>query len=245
MQVSGGFAGVSYAVKLDGADGTLMGEICTSLCDFASGELLAVLTAGELQHLLGLFRGAGIRDLDGTDYGSQCCDQFYYRLTYRDDHGEVTVQGSSEAYPRKLREAVSSVHALIQEARPLVMDFDGDPADWPRDPLEISEPGIEGDTLSVQVAYGGGCRVHLFRGVATGGFMESDPVQVRVFLSHEDHDDPCDAWLTRELRFDLGPLKRAYQDAYGAGGGTAALKVLLDDPRLASPLGAWVLEYTF
>ena len=245
LQVSGGFAGVGYAVRLDGADGRLVGVSCTMICEFTPGEVLAILTPEELQHLLGLFRSAGIHDLDGMDYGTQCCDQFHYDLLYRDEAGEASVRGSSEAFPEKLRDALSSLAALVNGPRPLVVDFAGDPAAWPRDPLEIQIPGIEGDILSVRVAYGGGCKVHLVRGVAVGGFMESAPVQVRVVLSHEDHDDPCDAWLTRELRFDLTPLKRAYQDAYGVGGGATSLRVLLDDPRLASPLGAWMLEYGF
>ncbi len=246
LHVSGGIAGVDYRVVLNGADGKLVAEGCTSGCDFAPGELLTVLTAEEVQDLFGLFRSAGIYGVAGTDFGTLCCDQFHYDLTYRDHRGESEVRGSSEALPPELDQAVAAVTALVSGPRPLVVDLSGGADRWPTDPLEIHAPGIEGDELSVRVSYGGGCRAHLIRGVAYGGFMESRPVQVRVLLSHEDYDDPCDAWITRDLRFDLTPLRRAYEEAYGPSPtGETVLKVLLDDPRLASPLGAWVLDYTF
>ena len=76
--------------------------------------------------------------------------------------------------------------------------------------------------------------------------MESFPVQVRLFLSHEDFDDPCDAWITREFSFDLIPLKIAYQASYGVSEpGKTTLILLLEDPLLASPQGARRLEYVF
>ena len=50
--------------------------------------------------------------------------------------------------------------------------------------------------------------------------MESNPVQVRLFLSHEDFDDPCDAWVTEDRRFDLGPVKKCLSGSlrFGAAG---------------------------
>jgi hypothetical protein len=76
--------------------------------------------------------------------------------------------------------------------------------------------------------------------------MESLPVQVRLFISHDDYDDPCDALVTREFSFDLLPLRLAYEGSYGAGPpGETTLKLLLEDPMLASPQGARVLEYKF
>ena len=76
--------------------------------------------------------------------------------------------------------------------------------------------------------------------------MESQPVQVRVFLSHWSFNDPCDAVVSRELRFDLGPVKQAYQAAYGVGDpGTTTVVLLLEDPMLMNPMGARPLPYVF
>ena len=94
------------------------------------------------------------------------------------------------------------------------------PGLWPRDAFQIQEAGVASDLLQVELSYGGGCRTHDVKGVAWGGWMESNPVQVRLFLSHEDFDDPCDAWITEDRRFDLGPLKKCLSGSlrFGAAG---------------------------
>lgn len=94
--------------------------------------------------------------------------------------------------------------------------FDTDPEDWSADPLQIDSARVAGDILHVFATHGGGCVEHEYAAVAWNGWLESNPVQVGVLIAHEDSDDPCDALLSPELRFDLGLLKIAYQEAYGA-----------------------------
>jgi hypothetical protein len=55
--------------------------------------------------------------------------------------------------------------------------------------------------------------------------MESYPVQVNVVLSHEDNDDPCDAWITEEMVFNLLPLKKAWQEQYNEMSGTIIMNL--------------------
>jgi hypothetical protein len=148
--------------------------------------------------------------------------------------------------PSHLELAVATLQGLVSGEGPVIVDFSTIPGAWPRDSYQIQDASIQGDHLLVKLAYGGGCRSHTVQSVAWGGWMESDPVQVRVFLSHEDFDDPCDAWITVDLRFDLASLRSAYQESYGVGSaGETTLVLLLEDPMLASPLGARWLEYTF
>ena len=246
LHVTGGFAATDFQVFLSGTTGTLVGVACTSLCGFEEGEVLAELTRDQVAYLGGLFRDAQVHALDGTDFGVQCCDQFHYDLQFGDRQGESRVQGSSEALPQELRMAVAALHGVASGVLPVVVDFDTPRQGWPQDPLDISGPEISGDILHVGISYGGGCREHEIQAVAWSGWMESNPVQVRVILAHEDHDDPCDAVVTRSLAFDLGSLKRTYQQSYGINpAGATTLRVLVEDPRLASPLGAWVLDYVF
>lgn len=74
---------------------------------------------------------------------------------------------------------------------------------------------VEGDTLHVVVGYGGGCEEHTFQICWPDAiFLESYPVQVNLELWHGGKEDNCDAYLSEELSFDLGPLKQSYQDAY-------------------------------
>ncbi len=82
------------------------------------------------------------------------------------------------------------------------------------DPYTLDGATLEGDTLFVDVSYGGGCETHTWELCWDGSFAQSYPVQVWVELGHDDHDDPCDAWISETLSFDLSPLAEAYEDAY-------------------------------
>ncbi len=87
------------------------------------------------------------------------------------------------------------------------------PGDRAEDPFTIGEAVIEGDTLHLSVSYKGGCREHGFDLLA-GSFLESNPVQVDVMLSHNAHGDTCGELISEELAFDLSPLKYSYQKTY-------------------------------
>lgn len=246
LRVTGGFAAASYTVLLDGKDGDLVGESCVNLCDFEDGERLQTLTPEQVDHIWTLFREAGILALNGEDFGVQCCDQFYFEVEYRDSEGTSRVEGSSEVLPQDLRAAVGTLQSLVFGVLPVIVNFSTDPSAWPRDPFQIQEAAVSGHGLQVRLSYGGGCRAHAVNVVAWGGWMESFPVQVRLFVAHEDYDDPCDAWITRDFEFDLIPLKLAYEASYGEGEpGKTTLVLLLADPMLASPMGARWLEYHF
>lgn len=85
---------------------------------------------------------------------------------------------------------------------------------------------IDGDTLWVEVAYGGGCEEHEFAICWPDlAFMESDPVQVDLEIWHGGTPDMCEAYIYETLSFDLTPLKTAWHDAYGAGAGTIIINL--------------------
>ena len=107
--------------------------------------------------------------------------------------------------------------------------FDTDPEDWSDDPLQIDSARVTADVVEVFVTHGGGCAEHEYAAVAWSGWLESNPVQVGVLIAHDDHDDPCDALLFPELRFDLGPLKSAYEESYGGWGSSSVLILRLTD----------------
>ena len=96
---------------------------------------------------------------------------------------------------------------------------------WGTDPYKLNAATIAGDTLTVNVSYGGGCRTHQFTLLASDVFLESHPVQLGASLAHEANDDLCRAWLTEEYDFDLTPIKRMYQAAYRQDAGTVILRL--------------------
>lgn len=108
----------------------------------------------------------------------------------------------------------------------VVVDAAGQGTDqWGTDPYQLRAARIEGDTLTVTVSYGGGCRDHQFTLLTSGVFLESYPVQLGASLAHEANDDLCRAWLTEDIDFDLTPIKRMYQDAHRQDAGTIILRL--------------------
>jgi len=95
---------------------------------------------------------------------------------------------------------------------------------WPADRLEFHEVRVENDTLVASVSYGGGCREHRFALVFAHRFLESDPVQMTGWLSHDAAGDLCRALLGRTLRYDLTPLRDVYRAAYRTHTGTVLLR---------------------
>lgn len=57
------------------------------------------------------------------------------------------------------------------------------------DPFTLNDAAVAEDVLAVSVSYAGGCRVHEFRLLTAGGFMESDPVQLRIDIIHDANGD--------------------------------------------------------
>jgi hypothetical protein len=108
--------------------------------------------------------------------------------------------------------------------RVLILPDEND-ARWPADAVTINSVALENDSLVIAASYGGGCAEHRFDLLA-GPWMESYPVQVRLRLAHDSDDDPCDAWLSGTLRFDLAPLREAWIRSYQATTGTIVLRIV-------------------
>jgi hypothetical protein len=102
-----------------------------------------------------------------------------------------------------------------QDIQPLLLPAAGATVSTTRsDPAEILAAELNGDVLELEVRFGGGCGEHDFSLIHTGEFMESHPVQTRLNLAHDAHGDNCRALLTRDLTFNLAPVKRAYRQSY-------------------------------
>lgn len=86
------------------------------------------------------------------------------------------------------------------------------------DEAVIHDAGILGDLLHLTVRYGGGCAEHEFELYADEVFLESEPPQAVLRLSHNAHRDSCKALIQTDLRYDLFPLRTAYVRHYGPKG---------------------------
>ena len=100
---------------------------------------------------------------------------------------------------------------------------------------QIPEARIEGDTLIVPVAFGGGCAEHtLVVCWPTQGFSKSQPPQADLEIWHDNGGDMCEAYLHEDVEQDLTPLAEAHAKQFGT-----------DDPRLIVNIGDASLEYAY
>lgn len=244
ISVSGGIAGVSYSFELDGPSGVVRGLSCEAGCEFEPLDVLVTVSEAQVQRAAQEMRGAGILQLDGIDFGTQCCDQFSYVVTYEEDGKSSTVRGDSGTLPPLLMTAVDRLRAMVDGRLPIIMALDSASQAFPTDPLTVDDVEVVGGLLEASVTYGGGCTTHQIDLVAFGGWLESSPVQVNVLLSHDDNGDVCDALVMETRSFDLGPLAEAYRESYGSGapGETTVLLRLQD---ASQPMGIRLIEYRF
>ena len=119
---------------------------------------------------------------------------------------------------------------------PLVPVVFGSTADRQTDQFTLNAAAVTGNILTISVSYSGGCRNHVFVLTAADSFLESSPVQLPMVLTHDANEDPCEAYPTRQLRFDLAPIRERYRAAYGQDSSTVLLLLqplpLADDQPL-------------
>jgi hypothetical protein len=89
-------------------------------------------------------------------------------------------------------------------------------ADLQNDPFALEGAVITGDILSTSLTYSGGCVEHLYTLYAENSFMESYPVQINCYLTHDGMDDMCDAIVGDNPVFDLSPIMDMYESMYHA-----------------------------
>ncbi len=121
LAVSGGFVGVDWQITIDGASRSIIGDRCRGRngggCDWATGDRLATFEADAILDLAAEFRERGFFRLSQDDYGDQCCDQFFYVLTYVDDDDRRTVRGADGTLPEVARDLIAAVNAFVAAAR--------------------------------------------------------------------------------------------------------------------------------
>lgn len=96
---------------------------------------------------------------------------------------------------------------------------------WGTDNYQLDSATITVDTLTLTLSYGGGCETHQFTLVASNVFMESEPVQLAVSLSHNANNDSCERWVMETYHFDLTPIKIMYQKVYQEDAGSVVLRL--------------------
>jgi hypothetical protein len=76
-----------------------------------------------------------------------------------------------------------------------------------RDPIYLHEAFVDGNCLQIKVSYSGGCKEHTIDLARMHPWIPGTSSVPAFEIRHNANGDMCEAWFTRELRFDLTPLK--------------------------------------
>lgn len=82
------------------------------------------------------------------------------------------------------------------------------------DPLTIESATIEGNILTIEVTYGGGCQEHEFQLIGSEMIAKSMPPIRSIKLIHNAKEDNCRAIVPQTLKFDIRNL--AYKQEAGS-----------------------------
>lgn len=214
--VHGGLTGSVYSIRLDGATGEVRGIQCSGvLCDFQPDAVVLRVSGQQVAALAARVEHAGVLQHDGRDFGEECCDIGAMQFDYRRGSLSGSFEGTTTRIPEGLLRATRPVAALADRIVPMLIDTPGAPDDWPANPYALGDVSVNGMLVSTVVSYGGGCESHSFDLVGSGIFLESDPVLMDAFLAHDAFGDLCEAYPTETRRFDITPLRAAFEASYG------------------------------
>jgi len=77
------------------------------------------------------------------------------------------------------------------------------------DPVQLHEAYIDGDCLHIKLSYSGGCRTHTVDLARILPECGTPPLPPPTFeIRHNSNGDACEAYITKDYRFDLSPLKK-------------------------------------
>jgi hypothetical protein len=100
------------------------------------------------------------------------------------------------------------------------------PSPAAKDAIDIQGAEVEGDTLRVRAAHGGGCRQHTYELQWNGAFEKSEAgVAKAELVLHDAHGDACEAFLSVQPTFDLTPLKQRWREQQRGEHGVVELRL--------------------
>lgn len=72
---------------------------------------------------------------------------------------------------------------------------------------DILKTEINGDILTIEVSYSGGCEEHSFKLYFNGNYKKSLPPKVNFELEHDPKGDACRSIVQKTLKFDISKAK--------------------------------------
>ena len=193
-------------------------------------KLFAMLDEQEWQRLLESLDIAAFARLDSVIGCPDCTDggaEWIEIMTENGSHRVTFEYGDSlpglESFLSRLRairqrfneKHIGEVDTLGVIYLPEVQITDYPPDSLLADPFTIREATLNGDLLTLDVRFGGGCKIHAFvLYMSPSVFAESFPAQAWLYLYHDANSDLCKALLRRKLTFSIRPIINRYESLY-------------------------------
>jgi hypothetical protein len=76
-----------------------------------------------------------------------------------------------------------------------------------RDPIYLHEAFVDGDCLQIKISYSGGCKQHTIDLARMHPWTASSSTVPTFEIRHNANNDMCEAYFTKEMRFDLTSLR--------------------------------------
>lgn len=76
-----------------------------------------------------------------------------------------------------------------------------------RDPIILHEAFVDGDCLYIKLSYSGGCQEHTVDLARMHPWVANSSTIPIFEIRHNANNDLCEAYFTKELRYNLTPLK--------------------------------------
>lgn len=71
------------------------------------------------------------------------------------------------------------------------------------DMFDMVKTSIEGNILTIEVSYSGGCNEHEFKLYFDGSYKKSLPPKADFMLTHDNKGDACRSIVDKTLKFDI------------------------------------------
>lgn len=105
--------------------------------------------------------------------------------------------------------------------------------EWPNDYYIINSVSLsESQELELNISYSGGCEEHEYELLQNPLFCGTPPIYISIKLSHNANGDICEAWITKDLCFDISSIY--------AGNGTNEITLGLYNSHQSD--STWVVE---
>ena len=78
--------------------------------------------------------------------------------------------------------------------------------EYPNDYILINSVSVQEQELNLNVSHSGGCEEHEYQLIQDPLFCGTAPIYIAIHISHNNNNDLCEAWITKDICFNISPI---------------------------------------